>query len=227
MLLAYVTRTENILIIAGCDMNIVGSGRATIVFLMGTEVTIENALLYPDSTRTLLSYRDIHKNGLHVVTHEENNEKFLHVIKKNGDGHDILERILSLPSELYYAYIKPIPHVAYKVNFQNVDAFTTLHERLGHPRVGMMRKIIGNSSCHNLNSVKFPKSSDFMCIACVTGKLILRPSPLQIKVEPLKFHERIQEDTCGPNKSLSGPFRYFMVLIDAFTRWSHVSSVDT
>jgi hypothetical protein len=55
MLLAYVTRTENILIIAGCDMNIVGSGRATIVFLMGTEVTIENALLYPDSTRTLLS----------------------------------------------------------------------------------------------------------------------------------------------------------------------------
>jgi hypothetical protein len=26
---------------------------------MGTQVTIENALLYPDSTCTLLSYRDI------------------------------------------------------------------------------------------------------------------------------------------------------------------------
>jgi hypothetical protein len=44
---------------------------------MGTQVTIENALLYPDSTRTLLSYRDIRKNGLHVVTHEESNEEFL------------------------------------------------------------------------------------------------------------------------------------------------------
>jgi hypothetical protein len=45
---------------------------------MGTQVTIENELLYPDSTCTLLSYRHIHKHGLHVVTHEENNEEFLH-----------------------------------------------------------------------------------------------------------------------------------------------------
>jgi hypothetical protein len=53
----------NILTIAGRDMNIVGSGRATIVLPMGTQVTIKNALLYPDSTRTLLSYRDIRKIG--------------------------------------------------------------------------------------------------------------------------------------------------------------------
>jgi hypothetical protein len=84
---------------------------------MGTQVTIENALLYPNSTCTLLSYRDIYKNGLHVITHKENNEEFLHIIKKNRDGHDILERISSLPSGLYYTYIKPIPHVAYKVIF--------------------------------------------------------------------------------------------------------------
>jgi hypothetical protein len=57
---------------------------------MGTQVTIKNALLYPDSTHTLLSYIDIRKNRLHVVIHEENNEEFLHIIKKNGDGHDIL-----------------------------------------------------------------------------------------------------------------------------------------
>jgi hypothetical protein len=175
-------RTGNMLTIARCDMNIVGSGRATIVIPMGTQVTIENVLLYPESTRTLLSYRDIHKNGLHVITHEENNEEFLHIIKKNGGGHDILERIHSLPFGLYYTYIKPVSHVSYKVIVQNVEAFTTWHECLGHPRVRMMRKIIGNSSGHNLNSVKFPKSSDFMCTTCATGKLILRPSPIKIKV---------------------------------------------
>jgi hypothetical protein len=70
-------RTGNILTIVGCDTNIVGSGRATIVLSMGTQLTIENALLYPDSTRTLLSYRDIHKIELHVITYEENNEEFL------------------------------------------------------------------------------------------------------------------------------------------------------
>jgi hypothetical protein len=55
----------------------------------------------------------------------------------------------------------------------------------------MMRKIIGNSSGHNLNSVKFPKSLDFICTTCIIVKLILRPSPIKIKVEPLKFLERI------------------------------------
>jgi hypothetical protein len=194
---------------------------------MCTQVTIENVLLYLDSTRTLLSYRDIYKNGLHVITHEENNEKFLHIIKKNGDDHDILERIHSLPSGLYYIYIKLVPHVAYKVIFQNVDAFTTWHECLGHPVVGMMRKIIGNSSDHNLNSTKFLKSLDFMCTTCATGKLILRPSPIKIKVESLKFLEQIQGDICGPIKPLSGPFRYFMVLIDASTRWSHACLLST
>jgi hypothetical protein len=77
---------------------------------------MENALLYPDSTRTLLSYRDNRNNGLHVITHEENNE-FLHIIKKNGDDHNILKRISSLSARLYYTYIKLIPHVAYKVIF--------------------------------------------------------------------------------------------------------------
>jgi hypothetical protein len=84
---------------------------------MSTQVTIENALLYPDSTRILLSYRDIHKNGLHVITHEGNNEEFLHISKKNKDGHNVLERITSLPSGLYYTYIKSVPHVTYKVIF--------------------------------------------------------------------------------------------------------------
>jgi hypothetical protein len=72
----------------------------------------------------------------------------------------------------------------------------------------MMRKIIGNSIGQILNTAKFPKSSDFICIACATGKLIMRPLPLKIKVEPLKFLERIQGDICGPIQPLSGPFKY-------------------
>jgi hypothetical protein len=118
-------RTKNILTIAEHNTNIVGSVRATIILPISVQVTIENALLYHNSTRTLLSYKYIYKNGFHVITHEENNEEFLHIIKKNGDGHDILERMSSLPSRLYYTYIKLIPHVAYKEFFQNVDIFMT------------------------------------------------------------------------------------------------------
>jgi hypothetical protein len=88
----------NILTIIGCNACKVNSEKTTIILPMGTQITIENALLYPDSTPTLLSYRAIRKNELHVITHEENNEEFLHIINKNRDGHDILERIPSLPS---------------------------------------------------------------------------------------------------------------------------------
>jgi hypothetical protein len=82
----------------------------------------------------------------------------------------------------------------------------------------MMRKKTGNCIDHDLKSDKFPKPSDFICTSCATGKLILRPSPLKIHAEPLKFLERIQGDICGPIQPLSGPFRYFMVLIDTSTR---------
>ena len=51
---------------------------------MGTQIIIEDALLYPDSTRILISYRDIRKNGLHIDTHDDNKEEFLLLRKDNG-----------------------------------------------------------------------------------------------------------------------------------------------
>nr|ABE77200.1 putative copia reverse transcriptase [Sorghum bicolor] len=140
-------REGNILTIAGHDALIVGSGRATITLPMGTQITIEDALLYPESTRTLLSFRDIH-----------------------------------------------------------VDTFRNWHDRLGHPGIGMMRKFISNSTGHDMEKARFPQNKDFCCTACATGKLILRPSHLKIRAEPLKFLERIQGDICGPIQPLSGPF---------------------
>jgi hypothetical protein len=83
-------RMGNILTVVGRDTCIVGSRKTTIILPMGTQVIIENALLYPDSTHTLLSYRDIRKNGLHIVTHEENNKESFLITRTNGDGYDIL-----------------------------------------------------------------------------------------------------------------------------------------
>ena len=41
------------------------------------------------------------------------------------------------------------------------------------------------------------------------------------------FLERIHGNICGPIYPPCGPFRYFMVLIDASTRWSHVCLLST
>nr|AAT93871.1 hypothetical protein [Oryza sativa Japonica Group] len=101
-------REGKVLTIAERDTVIVGSGRATITLLMGTPITIEDALLYPDSTRTLLNYRDIHQNGFHIETHMYNREEFLLLTKQNGYGKRICEKIPSCTSGLYYTYIKPV-----------------------------------------------------------------------------------------------------------------------
>ena len=50
------------------------------------------------------------------------------------------------------------------------------------------------------------------------GKLIIRPSLNKIAIETPKFLERIHGDICGSISPVSGPFIYFMVLIDASTR---------
>jgi hypothetical protein len=110
-------RSGNVLTITGRDATIVGSGRATITFSNGTQITIKDALMYPDSTRTLISFTDIRKSGLYICTHEDNKEEFLLITKSSRYGYEVLKRIPSTQSVLYYTYIKPVPYVAYKMIF--------------------------------------------------------------------------------------------------------------
>jgi hypothetical protein len=105
------------LTIAGCDAMTVGFKGNTITFPNGTQVTIEDTLLHPGSTCTLISFRDIRKSGLHVCTHKDNKEEFLLITKSSEYDHEVLERIPSTPSGLYYTNIKLVPHAAYKVIF--------------------------------------------------------------------------------------------------------------
>ena len=91
----------------------------------------------------------------------------------------------------------------------------------------MMHKIIKNSNGHPLKNQKILLTSDYHCSACLLGKLIHKPSFTKLAIESPTFLERIQRDICGLIHLPSRPFRYFMILIDASTRWSHVSLLST
>jgi len=91
----------------------------------------------------------------------------------------------------------------------------------------MMRKIVQNSSGHPLKNQKFFQSNEFLSDACSEGKLIVRPSPAKVGNESLLFLKRLHGDICCPIHPLYGPFRYFMVMIDASSGWSHVSMLTT
>ncbi|WOH11600.1 hypothetical protein DCAR_0831090 [Daucus carota subsp. sativus] len=91
----------------------------------------------------------------------------------------------------------------------------------------MMRRIVENSVGHPLKTQKIILQDELHCSACSLEKLIVRPSPVKLQTESPKFLERIQGDICGPIHPSSDPFRYFMILIDASTRWSHVCLLTT
>jgi hypothetical protein len=126
-------------------------------------------------------------------------------------------KIPSLEYGLYFTYIKPISFVAYKVIFRNVNSFQAWHDWLGHPGVGIMRKIIGNSVGLDLHKAKFPQSLDLYALYVLKGNWMLKQN---------KLLERIQGDICRLIQPDSGLFKYFMVFIDAYIRWSYVSLLD-
>ena len=86
----------------------------------------------------------------------------------------------------------------------------------------MMHRIVQNSNWHPLTSRQILVSDGYTCTVCSKGKLIIRPSFAKVTFESPAFLEHIQGDIYGPIHPPSRPFRYFIVLIDASTRWSHV-----
>ena len=91
----------------------------------------------------------------------------------------------------------------------------------------MMQRIIEHSHEHSLKNQKIVLPNEYPCATCSQGKLIVIPSFSKVTFESLVFLERIHRDICGPIHPPCGPFRYFMVLKDTSTRWSHVCLILT
>lgn len=143
---------------------------------------------------------------------------------KTQFGHRMCNGKLSaLSSDLYYTYISTTEtHTTINQKFTNNDKFLIWHDRLGHPGYIMMRKIIENSCGHQLMSREIIQSNKFSCSSCSQGKLIIRLSLTKTGNEFISFLKLIHGDIYWPIHRSCGSFRYFMVLIDASTRWSHV-----
>ena len=154
--------------------------------------------------------------------------EYLCITSNTNSQRRILERLVALTSGLYHTTIKSVE--AYHVmnqKFTDHKTFMLWHDRLGHPGSTMMRQIISNSNGHPLLNKHILLPSTNPCKTCSQGKLVIRPSYAKIDVESPSFLQRIQGDICGPIQPSCGPFRYFMVLVDASTRWSHVCLLST
>ena len=99
----------SIMTIAGCGPKIVGSRRATIVLPMGITLVINDALLCLEATRTLFSFKAIRANGFHIETDDEGGKEYLLITRCDENGTNVLERLPSWDTGLYYTKIVAPP----------------------------------------------------------------------------------------------------------------------
>ena len=209
---------SNVHTISGPVDMIKGSRIATIILPKGTKFQIEDAIYSNKSSRNLLSFKDIRRNGYHIETMNHDENEYLLITFIISGQKCILEQLLSLSCGLYQTTIRSIE--SYDVmnqKFNDSNAFLLWHERLGHPGISMMHRIVQNSNGHPLTSRQILVTDGYTCAACSKCKLIIRPSFTNVTFESSSFLERIQGDICGLIHPPSGHFCYFIVLIDAST----------
>jgi hypothetical protein len=73
----------------------------------------------------------------------------------------------------------------------NRKMFMLWHDRLGHPGTIIMNRIIKNSHGHPLKNQKILLPSNYPCVACFEGKLIIKQSPSKVIVESSSILQRI------------------------------------
>ncbi|GJV63667.1 retrovirus-related pol polyprotein from transposon TNT 1-94 [Tanacetum coccineum] len=182
-----------------------GVGKANVVLPNGTQLLIENALFSLKSKRNLLSFRNIYHNGYDTRSRTIGNKKYLNIINEN----QIFEKLPMLHSGLHYTHINVSQaHMAVKEKYSDPGIFSLWHDRLGHLRSTMMKRIIKNTHGRPLKDQKFPKIDKVpLCTSCSLGKLIARPLPLKVENESPMFLERIQVyvPIAPPQRTKMGP----------------------
>ena len=99
---------SNVNTISGPVDLIQGSERATIILPRRTKIHINDALCYAKSKRNLLSFKDIHRNGYHIETMNDDSNEYLLITSIISGGKHILEKLPCYSCGLYQTIIKPI-----------------------------------------------------------------------------------------------------------------------
>ncbi|GAV88636.1 hypothetical protein CFOL_v3_32058, partial [Cephalotus follicularis] len=98
----------NVGTISGTSDLIEGSGMASFVLSNGIQMRITYALYSTKSRRNLLSFKDIHRNGYHIETTNENGKEYLYITCNASGRKQILEKLYGLSSGLYIMKIRAI-----------------------------------------------------------------------------------------------------------------------
>ena len=134
--------TKHITTVTGSHLILYQIGEAYLVMPGGIYIRISRVVYLPTSTKNLLSFQDIRRNGFHLRTAVEDNQKLLHILDRKGCP---IENILAYFSSMYIVLI-----ICLSKGEDAAFCVNTWHERMDHPGVSMMRRIIPSTKGHKL-----------------------------------------------------------------------------
>ena len=149
--------------ISGTTKLIEGYGKAQIILPNGTKLVINDALYSSKSRRNLISFKDVRQNGYHLETMTENHTEYLCITSEKCGKKSIHEKLPAYSSGLYRIDIKPVEiNMVSNQKLDNKEMINLWHDRLGHPGVGMIRKIIENSIGHPMKKIRIPQPNELL-----------------------------------------------------------------
>ena len=92
----------------GSDNIIKGRGIAQFSMPNGTIIKVDDALYAPRAPRTLLSFKAVRDNDLHLHTYVENGTKYLLITSTKNSRTRIVERCTRVQSGIYFTTIRAI-----------------------------------------------------------------------------------------------------------------------
>ena len=198
-----------------------GYGMARLLLSNGTEFTIKEAIFSPRSRRILLSFKDIRENNYHAKTTKENGMVYLCITSYLSGHKHILKKMECHSYGLHIIAIRSI-EANYITGQKLMDSSTYLlwHNHLEHAGLDMMRSILKSSHGHSLSNKDLVHCNRIRQ-ACSLKKL-MHDHPRKDKQRNHSFSSADTREICGPIQPPYGSFRYFMVLVDVSTHWSHI-----
>jgi transposase InsO family protein len=208
-----------------------GFGEAIFKLPGGKIVKIKRAVHAPNATRNLLSFKDLRKSGYELKT----TEKALKLIDRKTE--EVIDNFLELPNGLYWTQLI-IPTKSMTTNLTITDNKAEIrkkkidlwHCRLGHPSNQTMSQMIRNNTILNFplhqTDLNLMRNYDTICTICAQGKLTKRPFTLKPQKDTSLMSD-IHIDICGPITPGSGEAKYFMPIVDEYSRKGFVHLLPT
>ena len=174
-----------------------------------TRFHINDALYSRKSTRDLLNFKDIGRNGYHIETMNEGNTECHYITSIIYGKKLIMEKLSAFSSGLYHTNINPIEsYFVVNQKFNDLKTFAFQHDKLDHPMSSMMQRIIEHSHGHPLKNQKILLPNEYPCAAYSQGKLIVKPFFSKVTFESPVFLKRIHEVSTYPSNMWTFPLLY-------------------